>query len=166
MLQEKNKNFSFWCIKSAIFFTVFVFLIWSGLIFIIFFILIVLLIKLNLNFTKILDIIWIDDCIDYFIEKFNLKDNKKYREKIFEYRNKFWKKRKDVFPETEYDKKYRKAKPEPDFSYTRKEKNSLEKKDEYKNRINKKNNDIKYNLNNWKSIWDNYESVIDIMNKK
>ena len=174
MLQEKKK-YSAWCMKLWVFILVIMFFIWSGLIIFLVFILFALFSwnkKNKINFKKILDSIGVYDCFKH----------------IFWDYNKWWN-NKIEFPKSKQIKNYldRMNDAIKNRALELRKKEELEKKkdlgnisdildDEVKkedmNTVNNRFSTIKSNnkrrtnsFNEWRSVWDDYESVIDIMNK-
>jgi len=188
MLQEKD-NYNIWCIRLAIFVWILLFLIWTGFIIIFIFILVFAFWnkKINIDLDKVLKSIWLYDCIKKYFPDFykyiyknkNKTDNiiNNHLEKI----NESIKKRPKDLKRKEKDIKKRKEKyVEKTKKENFKEKKEYLEKSKDKNRFSRgtfnslKNKSNSFNnskvkttsFNNWKSIWDDYESVVDIMNKR
>ena len=178
MLQEKNKKeYLSGCFRLGITIFVLFLLVITGFIFylIIFFFIFAWKKKTNINFQKVLEKLWVYDCFKYFFWEFKTKEIlKKYEDKFNKYEYKFNKNKR----KNEYIEKIRKQ----NFEIKLKNLEELwkNKKEEPKNqqdgfsplfiKSEKTIKKVKYksennSFNSWKSIWDNYESVIDIMNK-
>ena len=183
MLQEKKK-YSGWCIKMWFILAIIIFLIWSGLfivLIVVFFVFFWWNKKTNINFTKVLESIWVYDCIKYIFwdyEKKDWNDNRNkwvmindYLEKI----NKSIKKRADELKKKEKKEKQKELEQFENTEILWERPKIEEYKKEEKNyktnntsfwRIKSKSKYEHSSFNDSKSIWDDYESVIDIMNKK
>ena len=189
MLQEK-KRYSGWCIKVWIILAIIIFLIWTGLFIVLIFIFFIFFWwnkKTNINFTKVLESIWIYDCIkyifwDYEKKDWNTKRNKwviinNYLEKI----NKSIKKRAEELNKIEKIKRQRKTKKIEKTKilweiiqieeYKKEEKIKITNNTDFlgnrpKSKSKSKSKYEHSSFNNSKSIWDDYESVIDIINKR
>jgi len=160
MLQD-NQKYSGWCIRLWIVIFIILFLLWSGLFIILIFIWFAFIWwkkNNNINYNRIFEYIWILDCVKKILRKFNYEDRKKYEEK-FNYFNKTRvSKSKNIIKSSQNETNNKNIIKKIS---TISNKNKLSSNNKIIN--NKKNNENSYKI---KSIWDDYESVIDIMNKK
>ena len=181
MLQEK-KNYSKWCMKLWIALIVILFLIWSWLIVILVFIGFAFFTwnkKTNISFNKLLEFIWVYDCIKYFFWDYE-KDDWWYKSTKKSTRNIYLEKINEAIKKRAEELK-RKEKREKQKELDKFSKNDLlwdelenwnknkTRKIERKPIYSKVKKNTKYehsSFNDWKSIWDDYESVMDIINKK
>ena len=190
MLQEKeHEKLKKWCIKLFIILWVLTFLLYSWLIVFIIFILFVFFIwnkktMWEYDIWKILKSIWVYDCVKLifwnidFESLTNKKDspfwNKRndYLERMNQIIKEKWERdrkrqeelRKQKEEELMYNKEAYYKKIDKTKIISKKEVNS-----DYKKTISSNSSSTfnsKHSYNDWKSIWDDYESVIDTMKKK
>ena len=175
MFQKNNKNSINKCkvFIWAIFFSAFLIINWAWFLIVFVFFLYVLAKKENININSILKDFWVYGCLKFlFWENFNIKEILKNKFNESNKKDDLYEKIKKQDYEIEMKKLEKLLKNVKENSinqqasfgsiYTKSEKKID------KNISNKNGSSLKYkgnSFNNWKSIWDDYESVLDIMNK-
>jgi len=190
MLQEKEKKISPDCIKLwIIIFIIIASFLWA--IFLLIFLYFYFTYEKTkrkikvLNLRDLLEIAGVHGCINHLLSKINPRNREKIEWKFKEYKTRS----KNRYPKrvensiNTYEKSKVEVKNEKDLNAFRDIIENLSKKKEseyvknnvvkdkesYSNKTTNVNNKTKnkYNsFNSWKSVWDDYESVLDIMNKK
>ncbi len=159
MLKDKN-NFSGKCIKFTILIWIIAILMisWFAM-FLALIIFILLYLSMNenntLNYDKVLEFFWVIDCIWFLFSKGKNSSQNSYK-------NNIQKKLDKLKLEEKLEKQKELKKLENSIEFLKDEKINKKNSLDSWNIYSKNNNSFEW----WKSIWDDYESVLDNFNKK